>query len=176
MQGEIIKLNNPSDFARLAAEGYMFDCEEREKLSVFSPEVKYSKRLMTYLEYDKYYGKYDFARATCGIGTCPAFRKSLREYIKNFKAQEILEGSEVKLRLGENGVFTIEGSDDEILLEIASYLNILNFWDEFELIRDYSYIKTPVIFTGLGKEYIELLEKTGCGALEERNIYFVTEA
>ena len=175
MQGEIRKINNPSDFALLAAEGYMFDCEERAGLSVFSPEVKYSERLCSYLEYDKYYGKYDFARLTSGIGTCPVFRKFLREYIKNFNIQEPLECSEVKVRLGEDGIFTIEGTDDEILLEIISYLNIISFWDEFELIRDYSYIKNPVIFTGLGEEYVGLLEKIDCEALEGRNIYFLTE-
>ena len=173
MQGEIRKINNPSDFALLAAEGYMFDCEERAGLSVFSPEVKYSERLCSYLEYDKYYGKYDFARLTSGIGTCPVFRKFLREYIKNFNIQEPLECSEVKVRTSEDGIFTIEGTDDEILLEIVSYLNIICFWDEFELIRDYSYIKNPVIFTGLGEEYIELLEKIDCEALEGREVYFL---
>ena len=175
MQGEIRKIHNPSDFAKLAAEGYMFDCEERAGLSVFSPEVKYSEKLSTYLEYDKYYGKYDFARLTSGIGTCPAFRKCLREYIKEFNTREIWESSEVKVRLGEDGIFTIEGSDDEILLEIVSYLNIFSFWDEFELIRDYRYIKNPVIFTGLGEEYVGLLEKIDCEALDGRNIYFLTE-
>ena len=175
MQGEIRKINNPSDFAILAAEGYMFDCEERAGLGVFSPEVKYSERLCSYLEYDKYYGKYDFARLTSGIGTCPAFRKFLREYIKNFNIQEPLEGSEAKVRVSENGIFTLEGTDDEILLEIVSYLNIICFWDEFELIRDYSYIKNPVIFTGLGEEYVGLLEKIDGEALEGRNIYFLTE-
>ena len=173
MQGEIRKINKPSDFALLAAEGYMFDCEERAGLSVFSPEVKYSERLCSYLEYDKYYGKYDFARLTSGIGTCPVFRKFLREYIRKFNIQEPIEGSEVKVRLGEDGIFTLEGSDDEILLEIISYLNIISFWDEFELIRDYSYIKNPVIFTGLGEEYIELLEKIDCEALEGREVYFL---
>jgi hypothetical protein len=170
MQGEIRMINDPSDFALLAAEGYMFDCEERAGLGVFSPEVKYSERLCSYLEYDKYYGKYDFARLTSGIGTCPAFRKCLREYIKEFNTREIWESSEVKVRLGEDGIFTIEGSDDEILLEIVSYLNIFSFWDEFELIRDYRYIKNPVIFTGLGEEYVGLLEKIDCEALEGREV------
>ena len=123
MQGEIRMINDPSDFALLAAEGYMFDCEERAGLGVFSPEVKYSEKLSTYLEYDKYYGKYDFARLTSGIGTCPAFRKCLREYIKEFNTREIWESSEVKVRVSEDGIFTIEGSGDEILLEIVSYLN-----------------------------------------------------
>ena len=173
MQGEIRKINNPSDFAKLAAEGYMFDCEERAGLGVFSPEVKYSERLCSYLEYDKYYGKYDFARLTSGIGTCPVFRKCLREYIRKFNIQEPIEGSEVKVRLGEDGIFTIEGTDDEILLEIVSYLNIICFWDEFELIRDYSYIKNPVIFTGLGQEYIKLLESLEHKALEGRGVYFL---
>ena len=83
MQGEIIKINNPSDFAKLAAEGYMFDCEERAGLSVFSPEVKYSERLSTYLEYDKYYGKYDFARLTSGIGTCPVLGSAYGSILGN---------------------------------------------------------------------------------------------
>ena len=117
MQGEIRKIHNPLEFALLAAEGYMFDCEERAGLSVFSPEVKVQAK--------------------------------------------------------EDGIFTLEGPGDEILLEIASYLNIISFWDEFELIRDYSYIKNPVIFTGLGEEYIELLEKIDCEALEGREVYFL---
>ena len=195
MQGEIRKINNPSDFALLAAEGYMFDCEERAGLSVFSPEVKYSERLSTYLEYDKHYGKYDFARLTSGIGTCPVFRKCLREYIKNFEPQEFPIYRGVKIELNSDGVFYLNGkssenggdtdaivcrhrtpsgrqrAEDYDYLELISYLNVIDFWDEFEQIRNLNYVKSPIFFPDIGEKCFATIEALSHEALADRKIY-----
>ena len=195
MQGEIRKINNPSDFAKLAAEGYMFDCEERAGLSVFSPEVKYYERLCSYLEYDKYYGKYEFARLTSGIGTCPVFRKCLREYIKNFEPQEFPIYRGFKIELNSDGVFYLNGKSSENAanadaitygngtqsasprigdyeyLELVSYLNIIAFWDEFEQIRNLNYVKSPIFFPDIGEKWFAAIEALPHEALTDRKIY-----
>lgn len=196
MANKIIKLDSFSDFERFAAQSppCARDGPERREPGIFEKGVPYSERLKTYLGYSRSRGNHEFAESTCGICATATFRKCLKDYIKFFEPQKIFSDSEARISLHSDGVFAIEGENKGcgkieggkieaegeagktgFCLEILSYFNITCFWEELEKIRDFNYIKRPILIAGIDAGELKLIEAISHEALRERVIIYVAE-
>ncbi len=190
MPNKIIKLDSFSDFESFVA--HSPPCAkaqpERREPGIFEKGVPYSERLKTYLEYSRSRGNNEFAERTCGICATATFRKCLKDYIKSFEPQKIFSDSEARISLHSDGVFAIEGENkgganlegedgkNGFCLEILSYFNITCFWEELEKIRNFNYIKRPIIIAGIDGSDLKIIEALSHGVLRERSIIYVAES
>ena len=197
MPNKIIKLNSISDFENFVAHSPPCAKEqpERREPGIFEKGVPYSQRLKTYLEYSRTKDSNAFAERTLGICATATFRKCLKDYIKSFEPQKIFSDSQARISLHSDGVFAIEGWDKgggkigggkiegegeagktSVCLEILSYFNITCFWEELEKIRNFNYIKRPIVISGIDSGDLKIIEALSHGVLQGRSIIYVAES
>lgn len=114
----------------------------------------FSARLSEYKDFEFFYTKNRFSRETNGACLSRTFRAKLAEYIRNFKPQKLNPSKGFYMRINENGEFYVEGNPDlsasEVnLFDFLCFLNIIEFWESFEEIKDLNHIKKPIVITEL---------------------------
>lgn len=115
----------------------------------------YPLRLAFYKD-SKYYFKGRFSAMTNGIGVTRSFQSFLSSYIKGFEPEQINKEKNLWLNLKENGEFVITkgeageeitdfSEDDFFKYNLLCFMSLVDFWDEFNEIRNINTIKTPVV-------------------------------
>ena len=111
-------------------------------------------RLSEYKDFEYFYTKNRFSRETNGACLSRTFRGKISEYIRNFKPQRLNPNKDFYMQINKNGEFYVEGnpnlSASEVnLFDFLCFLNIIEFWENFEEIKDFNHIKKPIIITEL---------------------------
>ncbi len=111
-------------------------------------------RLSEYKDFEYFYSRNRFIIQTKGACTSRTFRGKLWEYIKNFKPQRINPKKDYFIKINEKGEFFVDGnpnlSASELnLFDFLCYLNVIEFWESFQEIKDLNHIKKPIIITEL---------------------------
>ena len=162
---------NPDDFF----EG-IHQCEEEENLMVFrlNDRERYSERFLHYKEPEKYYSADNFRKMTGWAGITRCFRNCLSEFIRENRSTEIFSGEYIMEILG-NGKIAVSESNDSNgpakirgwkgdFFEYLCYIDVIRFWETFNIIWDLNHEKAPIIvdLTGAGKGFPTdiLIDKT----------------
>lgn len=111
-------------------------------------------RLSEYKDFEFFYTKNRFSRETNGACLSRTFRAKLAEYIRNFKPQRLNPNKNFNIRINKTGDFYVESNPDlsaseANLFDFLCFLNIIEFWESFEEIKDFNHIKKPIIVTEL---------------------------
>lgn len=121
-------------------------------------------RLSEYKDFEFFYTKNRFSRETNGACRSRTFRAKLAEYIRNFKPQKLNPSKDFYMRINEKGEFYVEGNPDlsaseSNLFDFLCFLNVIEFWQGFEVIKDFNHIKKPIIITELFEMIDESIPK-----------------
>ena len=140
----------------------------------FNKKNVYAERFLHYKDPDKYYSPGEFQKLTDGIGTTRIFRAYLSEYIREYEPN-VMPLTEYRIDILSDGRFVgysanspntiIKLEDDDIrLFDYLCYLNVNDFWDRFEEIRDMNHEKWPMIIDAADlanvPNFNELLKKS----------------
>lgn len=174
------------------AKEYFYNIKQNQELdsSLFFDEFKkqnYPNRLLHYNDLFKYYPNGDFAILTNGYGTTRSFKGFMAQYIKYFKPIKLREDKEWFLRLLPSGKFQVESTNisdkvnlsevENVLYHYYSFINIADFWDRADRIRNIFSVKKPLIVSSFlermdeSVDISEILRKTN--SLDRQTIIFV---
>ncbi len=111
-------------------------------------------KLAEYKDFEYFYYDKRFTISTGGACRSRSFRAYLNEYIRNFKPQKLNPNKRFFININENGEFFVEvypdlSASEKNLFDFLCFLNIIEFWDGFEKIRDLNHIKKPIVITEL---------------------------
>ena len=154
-------------------------CEEEESLVYYryNPKDVYAERFLHYKDPDEYYPVGGFQKRTNGLGLTRSFRACLAEYIKKYEPYNLFSDGN-KIELCSDGRFigcsaigpgsiTDHNEFNKKLFDYKCYLDVNNFWGDFEDVRDMNHEKWPLIIDAEDlQEHIkfkELLKKTSLG-------------
>ena len=151
---------NPSQNEKISS--LFFQSREEDNLC-FYHNGKYKNhkaKLGEYKDFEFYYSKSRFSRETNGACFSRTFRAHLTEYIRDFKPQKLNPCKEFYININPSGEFFVEGNPDlsateENLFDFLCFLNILEFWERFETIKDLNHPKKPIVIT----ELFELIDE-----------------
>ena len=93
---------------------------------------------------------------TNGVGVTRSFQAFLSSFIKDFEPEQINQEKDLWLCLKETGEFVVTkgkageeitdfSEDDFLKYNLLCFMNLVEFWDEFNEIRNINTIKTPVV-------------------------------
>lgn len=178
---------NSKIFAEISLDGeYVFDSSaksDKEKISsLFSKSREedeicfyangkfknYISRLAYYKDHEFFYPNGRLARLTNGICLVRSFRAYLTEYIRKFKPQRLNPNKDYFINISETGEFFVYRENrkkvflsaiEETLFDFFCFLNIIEFWEGFEAIKDLNFIKKPIIITDLFERIDESIPK-----------------
>lgn len=145
-----------------AEESFITNFEEVSKQN-------YPLRLAFYKD-SKYYFKGRFSEMTNGVGVTRSFQSFLSSFIKDFEPEQINKEKDLWLDLKETGEFvvikgeageeTTDFSEDDFLkYRLLCFMNLVEFWDEFNNLRNINAVKTPLIIISDKKKVFS--EKVG---------------
>ncbi len=125
---------------------------------------KHKAKLSEYKDFEYYYSRDRFSKDTNGACLSRTFRAKLAEYIRNFKSQKLNPRKDFYMRINEKGEFYVEGNPDlsaseANLFDFLCFLNVIEFWESFEEIRDFNHIKKPIVITELFEMIDESIPK-----------------
>ena len=115
-------------------------------------------RLAEYKDYEYFYPNCKFLKLTNGSCISRSFRAYLTEYIRNFKPQRLNPKKNFLIDINEIGEFYARnenGSDvflsasEANLFDFLCFINLIEFWEGFEEIKDFNHIKKPITITEL---------------------------
>ena len=139
--------------------GMIHQCAEEENLTCFAYDRndRYSDRLLHYKDFEKYYARGQFTELTDGIGNTKVFRSCLNKYINTFAAQDFEPDSPRRMIINDTGQFRLKGPPgndklseaEDILFEYLCFLNVNQFWEKVEAIRDFNHVTWPLFIGGL---------------------------
>lgn len=134
-------------------------CAEEEAVSCFGFRQKedFPHRLCRYIRAEQENDR-EFLKGTAGAGFTDAFRSYLKHYIRHFKPQLLRLGKPYRLALSLTGAFTViypEAPDtvfylsdiENRLYHFLCFLNLAEFWAEFEAIRDMHHVQKPLFIS-----------------------------
>lgn len=132
-------------------------CEEEEGLTHFCFDKKnvYAERFLHYKDPDKYYFPGEFQKLTDGAGTTRSFRACLSKYIRDYEP-DVTPLMEYKMGILSDGRFVCYDANspntitkledgDLRLFDYLCYLDVNDFWNSFEEIRDMNHERWPMI-------------------------------
>jgi hypothetical protein len=145
----------------------LFDQSREEDNICFYKNGKFKNfpaRLSEYKDFEFFYTKNRFSRETNGACLSRTFRGKLTEYIRNFKPQKLNPNKAFHMKINENGEFFVDGNPDlsaseANLFDFLCFLNIIEFWENFEEIKDLNHIKKPIVITELFEMIDESIPK-----------------
>lgn len=122
----------------------------------------YPLRLAFYKD-NKYFYKGSFSTLTNGIGETRTFRAYLNEFMKSYKPELINKEKDLWISLKSNGEFVVTkgeqgkkasplSKDETLLFNLVCYINLIDFWDNFNEIRNINFEKAPVVLK-ISKDY-----------------------
>lgn len=136
-------------------------CAEEEAVSCFGSQQKadFPHRLCRYIQAERDNDE-EFRKSTAGAGFTDAFRSYLKHYIRHFRPQPLRPDKPYQLALSSIGEFTIvyPGAPDTIfylsdtenrLYHFLCFLNLAEFWEGFEAIRDMHHVQKPLFISEL---------------------------
>ena len=150
--------------------------KEEQELLYFAEPVGYHTRLQQYLEYPQgFAAKTTLPKSKVSLSTTKTFRGYLHRFIRNFRAEPLLAGSNLwvhleksgrfSLRLGENGEEITDFSEaDFCVFQYLCFLHIRRFWDDVRKCCSVSAATSPVLIRDFShvvknkKDYATLLE------------------
>lgn len=136
--------------------------EERLNRFVPNPAFPFSECLKQYKDPESICGNYDFTRMTDGVGRTDSFRMCLKSFIQSYEPQHLCGTNDVYIELQNDGAFKAKrigtseknvflGFDERVFFEFQCFLNVNRFWSDFEKIRDFNHVKSPLVIKGLPK-------------------------
>lgn len=135
--------------------------EEDELCFYKSGKYKNHKaRLAEYKDFEYFYTKRGFSKNTGGACLSRSFRAYLADYIRNFKPQRLNPKKNYEICINQSGEFFVEGNhflsqSESTLFDFLCFLNITEFWEGFEEIKNYNRFSKPIIIT----ELFELMDE-----------------
>ena len=141
--------------------------KEEQELLYFAEPVGYHVRLQQYLEYPQgFAAKTTLPKSKVSLSTTKTFRGYLHRFIRNFRAEPLLAGSNLwvhleksgrfSLRLGENGEEITDFSEaDFCVFQYLCFLHIRRFWDDVRKCCGFPVVILPVFIL----DFSEQLEK-----------------
>ena len=149
---------------RECCEDYFKEVQQNEEMesALFFHRFKrqdYPHKLVKYRDLFRYYPNGDFSTLTNGYGTTRSFRGFMTHYINNFEPIKLRHDKELFLKLTPDGEFKVGylGSEENIYLSetenvlyhFLSFINIADFWDRCERIRNMHSLKKPLVVSML---------------------------
>ena len=181
-----------SDNKKDCAKEYFYTIKQNQELdsSLFFDEFKkqnYPNRLLHYNDLFKYYPNGDFATLTNGYGKTRSFKGFMTQYIKYFKPVKLRDDKELYLKLLPSGKFQVESVNtgvrvnlsevENLLYHYYSFINVADFWDRADRIRNMFAVKKPLIVSSFLERMdesiniSEILKKTN--SIDRQIIMFV---
>ena len=140
---------------------------EEQELLYFAGPAGYHTRLQQYLAYPQgFAAKTTLPKSKVSLSTTKAFRGCLHRFIRSFRAEPLLSGSNLwlqlekngrfSLRLGENGEEITDFSEgDFCVFQYLCFLHIRRFWDDVRKCCGFPVAMLPVLIP----DFSERLEK-----------------
>ncbi len=125
-------------------------------------------RLAEYKDHEYFFPNKRLMRITNGSCLSRSFRAYLTEYIRAFKPQRLNPKKDFLIDINalgeffvrrENGGDVFLSASEDALFDFLCFLNIMEFWEGFEEIRDFNYIKKPIIIIDLFERIDESIPK-----------------
>ena len=181
-----------SDAQKDCTNEYFYTIKQNQELdsSLFFDEYKkqnYPNRLLHYNDLFKYYPNGEFATLTNGYGKTRSFKGFMAQYIKYFKPIKLRDDKELYLKLLPSGKFQVESPNggvkvnlsevENVLYHYYSFINVADFWNRADRIRNMFAVKKPLIVSSLLEcmdesiNVSEVLKKTN--SLDRQIIIFV---
>ena len=127
----------------------------------------YADRLFRYKDPEKYYSPGEFLKITDGAGTTKSFRACLAQYIRKYNAERFAAiGHKTALLPDGRFIMCSAGVPEKIpetdnrLFDYFCYLNVKEFWEQFENIRNMNYENWPSIVDTAGLLSVSEYKKT----------------
>ena len=157
----VFDTQNPSQNKEIAA--LLHQSREEDELC-FYKNGKYKNhtaKLATYKDFEYFYTKGRFAVKTNGACLSRTFRAYLTDYIRNFKPQKLNPQKDYYININSLGEFYVEGNhflsaSEANLFDFLCFLNITEFWEGFQEIKDFNQQPKPIIIT----ELFELVDQS----------------
>lgn len=136
-------------------------CREALRCRIFLNDdvQKYDKRLFIYKKCDDYYEKEVFDKETDRLGHMKFFRKTLCDFIRDFKPFILSEEKNLYAEMLPSGEFIVKNRNtnhnqtkilsrqEQTLFRYICFLEVNRFWDEIASIRDVNPLKMPLLAT-----------------------------
>lgn len=118
-------------------------------------------RLSKYKDHEFFYPHKNLSRLTNGSCISRVFRAYLNNYIKNFKPQRLNPNKKIFIDISAYGDFFVKdklflSASESALFDFFCFLNIVEFWEGFSLIKNFNRIKKPLIIT----DFFERIDKS----------------
>ena len=145
----------------------MAHCGEQDVIELFDGNDKsFPSRFFLYRDRDSCDSLSELINNTDYAVETKTFRNFLAQYIGEFQPETINDKKDYKAIINEQGIFevTYPGVSGEIHLSLTEeklflylcFLNIAEFWEKFEKIRDMHHEKKPLLI----KNFLEFLDET----------------
>ncbi len=156
----------------------MSHCMEQDTIDNFDGRNNsFPLRLCWYMGCDDCDAPNDLYDRTNYVMSTKMFRSYLTKYIKNFKPELINNKKKYKICINKHGKFKVLCPDvygeinlsqtDEKLFWYICFLNVAEFWEDIEKIRNMHYEKKPLLINN----FLEFLDQsTDINSLIERTI------
>lgn len=155
--------NDKTDYYRKAVS----HCTEQDALDHFDgTDDSFPFKLCRYRDREDLASPKDLPVRTNHAVETKTFRSYLIRYIKAFEPQSINNKKSYKAAINKQGRFEVQyphgeegiplSKTEEKLFLYICFLNVAEFWEDFEKIRDMHHIKKPLLI----KNFLEFLDQT----------------
>ena len=137
--------------------------QEEERFSYYNvnkDEIMFN-RLGMYKDYAYYFKQDEFLEQTDGIGLTRSFSNCLRDYMREFKKEEMNPRPRMEIDINKQGFFVVKNNNGKeiksnalkeeyrYVFDYLCFININEFWGKMEEIREMDHIKTPLIISDI---------------------------
>ena len=168
--GGEMKLKASDDKGNDVTEIYLYamshSWEQDEAESFDGRDKSYPLRLRRYIDFDDCEAANDLHSGSDHIVSTKTFRSHLAKYIKTFEPEPINNVKNYKVKINNLGQFETErpgisgeiplSETEEKLFLYICFLNVAEFWEDVEKMRDMHHEKKPLMI----QNFIEFLDQT----------------
>lgn len=140
-------------------------CPEQDAVESFDGQDRtYPTRLLSYRNRADYDTTATLSRRTKRFADTKVFRSYVNQYIRSFRPESIRNGKKYQITITPQGKFEVFSPNtpeklflsttEEKLFLYLCFLNVAEFWEEFEKIRDLHHEKKPLTI----QNFLEFLD------------------